>query len=251
MAINRYNTAGAIINKASKELGLGTVADPYSSADPNFERLVEMLNSIGLMLLDETDWEHLIRDYSFVTVTNQTPYDLPADYHRMVDQTGWNRTTSFELNGQMSPQLWQARRAQTTTTVFPEFRLTTNQILLAPFNAVIGGETVAFEFVSRAWVRSSASGLGNGNTLGTSGADSCAVSGDYPLYEPLLLQHALKWYWKRDIGADTTTAEEDYIRTLDRVKSRHRGTAALPIAPGPGWGGDRLINGSNLPDGNW
>ena len=230
---SRYKTAGQIINAAAKELGIGTAVDPFSSASVDFQQLVQMLNSVGLDLADAIDWEHLIREYTFVTVTNQTPYDLPADFMRMVDGTFWDRTSQMRVDGPLSDAEWQARAATPGSTVYVSYRLTTNQILLAPKDTVPGSHTLAFELRSRAWVRAAGTGLGNGNTLGTAAGaqDEAVVIGDYVLFDPLLMQYALKLAWKRDKGFDTTTAESDYLRVLEGAKGRTRAADVLSVAP--------------------
>lgn len=248
MAVQRYRTAGDIVNRAAKELGLGTEADPFSSANPDFQKLTQMLTSVGLELADFYEWEHLIREHTFTTVTNQTPYDLPEDFLQMIDQTVWNRTMSQPLAGSLSPQVWQYNKSSQAAGIFAEFRLRTNQIYIGPPDGVQGDQTIAFEYKSRSWVRPAAAGLGNGDSLGPSGADSCDVTGDWPLFDPLLLQYGIKLMWKKDGGFDTTTAEADFMRALNAAQGRTTGTAVLPVTPVTGGGG--LIGPSNLPYGS-
>lgn len=245
MAANRYKTAGAIVNAAAKELGLGTQTDPFASPDANFQKLVQMLNSLGLELCDTYTWQHLLREYTFVTTANQTPYDLPSDFNGLVEHTAWNRTQQMTLGEPLTEETWAHRASTPGASAFIEFRLTTNQILLAPINAVPGSQTIAFEMKSRSWVRPAASGLGNGNSLGTTGTDECLVTGDYPLFEPLLLQYGIKLAWKKDGGFDTTTAEADFLRVLANAQARTKAAAHLYLTPqrtGP------LIGLHNLPD---
>lgn len=234
MAVQRYKTAGEIINAAAKELGLGAAADPYSSSDVNFQQLTQMLDSVGTELLDHYEWEHLKREHTFTTVLNQSEYDLPADFLSLYEQTAWNRTQQLPLIGPISPEVWQTMVATATAQVSQIYRVRTNQIWIGPPGNIPAAETIAFEYKSRAWVRPAASGLGNGDTLGSTGQDRCVVTGDFPLFEPLLLQYGVKLMFKKDKGFDTTTAEADFMRVLGAAQNRSGGAASiLPIAPAP------------------
>lgn len=233
MAVERYKTASYIVLKAGRELGLGTVTDPYSSGDDNWLQLTQMLNSIGRELADTYVWEHLIREHSFQTVEDQSAYDLPADFLSIVDDTAWNRTAQQPLLGPLTAQEWQQLQVSgLTTTPTLGFRLSQNQIMLAPTDSVPAGQTITFELRSLAWVRTSAQGIGNGNTLGTNGSDECVAPGDYPLFDPLVLQYALKLWWKKDRGFETGAAEADFVRTLENAKGRGRGARAVTVGGG-------------------
>lgn len=231
MAVARYKTAGAVINKAARELGLPTAVDPYASIDPNMRQLTEHLNTLGLGLLDAYDWEQLMRTHTFSTVGGQTAYDLPSDYHKTRDETQWDLTGKTPLIGPLSPQAWQSRVAQVSGPAHLEFRLTTNQILISPVGAVPAGQSISFEFKSRAWVRSANSTLGNGNTLGESGADECSATGDWPLYDPLVLHYGLKFLWRAGKGFATQANLADFVRALEDAKGRCRGAKSLSMAP--------------------
>lgn len=245
MAVERYKTAGDIILGAGRELGLGEVADPFSSSDDNWMQLVQMLTSIGRELADTYVWENLVREHTFSTVGGQSAYDLPADFLAVLDDTLWNRTAQQPLLGPLNAQEWQQLQVSgLTVTPTLGYRLSANQIMLAPAASVPAAHTIALEMKSLAWARTAAQGVGNGNTLGVSGADECVATGDYPLFDPLLLHFALKLWWKKDKGFDTGAASADFIRVLENAKGRARGARALTVG-----GGRRsaFISDRNLP----
>jgi hypothetical protein len=232
MAVARYKTAGLLINAAARELGLPVATDPFASSDPNMRQLCQHLNTLGLGLLDAYDWEHLMRTHSFATIAGQTAYDLPDDYHKTRDETQWNVTAKTPLAGPLSPQAWQQRVATgNTSPSYLEFRLTTNQILFTSSGVTVGGDTVTFEYKSRAWVRPSSAGLGNGNTLGTEGADEVVAVGDYPLFDPLVLHFGLKLLWRAGKQFNTETNLADFVRALEDAKGRSKGAKSLSMAP--------------------
>ncbi len=108
----------------------------------------------------------------------------------------------------------------------------TNQVWVGPPGVVAEGDTIAFEYKSRAWVRPAASGLGNGDTLGVDGQSECIVIGDYPLFDPLLLQYGIKLMFKKEKGFDTTTAEADFLRAMNGAQQRaSAGAPAICLTP--------------------
>jgi hypothetical protein len=75
--------------------------------------------------------------------------------------------------------------------------------------------------------------------------DAPSAFSDQVLFDHLLVVRALKLAWKKDGGFDTASAQEDYDKTLERVKGN------LSSAPRLSLVGrslrDRLIDTSNLP----
>ena len=152
-----WATVGEVINDAAVELGLGTVADAFGSSDSNVQQLLSVLKSGGRDLVHEYQWPHLQKEYLFTTVAGQFYYPLPSDFHEMIDQTGWNRTTRLPLGGPISPQEWQYLSARLSGVVFTVlFRPQQQMIHLYPANGQLtGGLVVAYEYISSSWVAQS------------------------------------------------------------------------------------------------
>ncbi len=245
MALARYKTAGEVLNRAGRKLGLDEVTDPVASTDPEWKRLKRLLDEVGQELAEDYEWTHLLVEKTIVGDGATTTYDLPADFLDMVPQSGWNRAVQVPMQGPLSPQVWQYRKAATPQPVYAEFRLDVNQIRFTP--AIANAQTVAFEYKSRAWVRPAASGLGNGNTLSTAGADEVSVTGDFVLYDPLLVHRMLVLAWREDNGMRTDHAQAAATRSLDRAKERSAPGAVLDLT------GRRRRNlpEANIPDGSW
>ena len=245
MAVSRYATAGTIIRAAARKIGLQDATDPYASTDPDYVRLTALLDEVGKELAETHEWSNLLVEHPGIVGDGATvDWDLPSDFLDMVEQTGWNRTSQRPLRGSMSPQLWQYRKAVSLNPIYAEFRLDQNVVRILP--AIPTGETVKFEYRSRAWVRPAASGLGNGNTLGTTGADSCVVTGDWVLFDPVLAQRALELAWKEESGFDTSAAQSSFQRSLDRAEERTEGAPVLRLSNRRR--SVRLIDITNLPD---
>lgn len=150
-----FDTAANIVNDAAVEVGLGSVADPFTSQDANFVQLCRLLKSCGRELVQARNWTYLRKEHTFTTVVNKPIYALPADFLRMYDQTGWNRTNRLPLGGPLSPQEWQYLKARLVGVVFTVlFRPMNRTINLYPDNPTPAGYVIAFEYGSAYWVQS-------------------------------------------------------------------------------------------------
>lgn len=157
----RYATAGEIINRAARELGLQPVADPFASSDPNFLQLIGLLTSIGQELAMQHEWPQLIAEKVITTIAGKSDYELPQDFLEMVNQTGWNRSTRLPVGGPLSPSEWQYLKAALTGVVFNVLFRTSKinssggafaeamRLYPTPGSA---GIQIAFEYRSRNWV---------------------------------------------------------------------------------------------------
>jgi hypothetical protein len=235
-----YSTAGALINRAAVQCGLATVVDPYSSVDPDFLRLTELLTTVGEELSQHVK-AHLERVYTITTAASALSYDLPSSFLEMVDVTGWDRTNESPLLGPISATTEQALVASgTTSTVSIPFRIQGNVITFAV--APTDGLTLALKYVSSYWVQSDAAGS----------PDKAAptVTGDYVLFDPLLVVRALKYQFQTAKGMDNAVALAEYLDRLGYAKMKSTGARILSMAGGGG-GATRWISNFNIPDGSW
>lgn len=238
----QFDTAGNVIRDAGVELGLlsgGYIDDPYSSTNENVLLLLRLLKSLGQELVLEREWSWLLREHTFSTSDDVTTYPLPADFRRMVNQSGWNRTTRFPLAGPLSPQEWQYTKGYGTNfSVSILFRPWQQLFQVNPTGDVPAGETIAYEYVSSYWVQPT------GETSAT--LEAPTEQGDTLLFPRLLLVRGVKLAFLRARGFDTTSAEADYMRTLEAESGADSPASVLPLD-----GGHldiRRIDTDNLPD---
>jgi hypothetical protein len=204
-----FDTAANIINDAAVEIGLNPVADPFAAYDGNFIQLARLLRSCGRELVQSRDWTYLRKEHAFTTVQGTSAYDLPSDFLRMYDQSGWNRTNRLPLGGPLSPQEWQYLKARLVGVVFTVlFRPMNRQIHLYPDVNTPGGYAIAFEYGSSYWVSSPAAPT-------VLSSDKPTENDSIIWFDPLLMVRALKLAFLKAKGLDTTAAEQDYAITLN------------------------------------
>lgn len=240
----QYDTVANIVGDVATELGLGTIVVDFASGDPNVLQLLKLLTTVGRGLMLRYPWLQQKTDYSFVT-TSATVYNLPADFSAYVNQTGWNRSTRQPLVT-LSPQQWEMMKAVLANSSFPVFfrpgfasaatGLPTLELMATP----TAGQTIAFEYTSRLWVRPA----GASPTF----LDAPTATTDTIRFDSQLATRALRTAWLEAKGFDSTAARQDYEEMLEAVRSANVQAAPVLSLNGAGSGYNRLLDGSNVPD---
>lgn len=257
MSIGRYKTVGDILAQVGTEVGLGTTVDPFASSNAVWKRLVAYLTTVGQVLAATYDWPHLTAEAVLTkaggvwtlptgwTDAGNDRLNVPPDFDHMIPGTHWDRTNQALTGGPLNAQLWQYRQAASVTSLWAEYRMNTNQLWLSP--TPLGDRTIAFEYGSRAWVRSAAGGLGNGNTLGSAagGWDTPEATGDWILYPAPVVVAALILEWKKKTGQNTAQAQKDFDEIITTFLGKTpravlsldgRGTTPHSLVPDTGYG---------------
>lgn len=243
MAREWYDTVANIVGDATVELGLKStaIADPYGSTDPNILQLLALLKSLGQDLVRDHPWQALETTHTFATVSGTAAYDPPAGFGRMRNQTEWDRTGQTPLLGPVSGVGWQLLKAQTSTgTVEFLMRVFNDQLNLHPTPTSI--KTIAFEYISRYWVRATASSAPD--------KEAPTVASDVIHLDRRMVVAGLKWKWKREKGFDSAAADQDFRDAYGRAQSMDGSAPTLDtVSPQLHFG--RMLDQSNMPDTNY
>jgi hypothetical protein len=237
-----YGTAGDIVNDAAVEAGIDPDPDPYASTNPNFVQLCRLLKTLGRDLVHRLDWTHLQKEFTFTTVQGQSIYPLPSDFHHLLEQSGWNRTTRFPLGGPASPQEWQYLSSRLVGIVFRTiFRRQQGQFYIYPpasVGSVPGNQDIAFDYLSSWWVQP----LGQQQPT----QDAPSLSNDTLYFDPLLLVRGLKaaFLAAKDLPG-VATARAEFEETLSWIAGDDANARLLNMTGGVGF--DPLISNANLP----
>jgi hypothetical protein len=217
-----WKTVAELVSDVALEEGIAQapIVDPYGSADPNILQLTALLKSAGRSVVRERAWSHLQRELVFQTVAGQPSYGLPSDFREMVPQSGWDRTTLYQLGGPIGAEVWQLAQAiHIVGSVYPFIRFAGGQISFTPTPTSV--QTIAFEYRSWFWVRPSA------GTDPTSDAPTAAT--DILCFDGALMVCALKLAWEKAKRFDTATAQADYDRALAAAMNEDSAAPEIPI----------------------
>lgn len=231
-----------IVQNACDRLSLARPSMVVTSTDLQVRQLFGLLNEgAGAMAKrGEPGWQSLTAEWTFVTVADpvQTNTPIPPDFLKFIPNSGFNRTTNRPITGPLTSQQWQQLQARPAlATYYLVFRERQGSFLMGP-ETPPAGETIAYEYVSSYWAKSSA---GVAKAQFTSDDDTSYLDEE-------LLTLDLKWRWKAakglDYGEDMITAEREIMKAL----GSDGGSTALNIG-GPG--SIDLMERLNIPEGNW
>lgn len=81
-----------------------------SSTSDTAKLVFSAVRDATVIVKEATNWQKLIKNYSFNTVPNQVAYNLPNDIEdtKIIPDTFWNATSRFQLNGPLIWSEWQA-----------------------------------------------------------------------------------------------------------------------------------------------
>ncbi len=220
MPVATLINANSILNRVAAEIGVAPLSDPYGSQDPTFTQLKYLLNTAGEELAMAYPWELLQRQHEFTTQIGDTgDYDLPADFFYMMNQTGWERSSSVPLGGPLSPQDWQMLQAQSAdVSIYASFRVTEGLFKLWPQPPAVG-LNIAYEYITTDWVS-------DGN-ITPAYKPAVTVGTDVPLFDRTLITRYLKLKILEAKGMPTQKAQDDFNQTFSFLTGLDQGAQIL------------------------
>lgn len=198
-----HDTALNVLNDALLELGLvsAAVSTPYLSNDANVILMRSLLKAMGRRWARTFQWGDLQKTHTFATVNGTASYDLPADFHRLLPSTEWNRTTEQRLLGPLMAQGWQVLQSTSAVAgITYWYRKVGNKIHVYP--TPTAAETLAYEYQSTYWV------MPSGETTPTS--DAPTTHTDTLWFDGPLLVAGLKLEWRLSKRLDVGSEQERF-----------------------------------------
>lgn len=214
-----------------------------TSTDLQVLQMLELLKEAAEDLadygIDDSCWQALQREHTFVTVAQeeQTNTPIPADFGRFITGTFYDRTSQRQLAGPLSPAQYQQQQARPVLLQpYLTFRERDGALLITPSPAA--GDTIAYEYVSSYYAVSSA---GVAKREFTSDDDTTYLDEE-------LLKKSLRWRWKQAKGLDYGEDMATFERATAAKFASDGGMPVLSIgAPAPRPQPELL----NIPQGSW
>ena len=213
----------SIIHDVSGRLSLPIPSVVAGSSDKQVVQLLALANEEGRSLAGRHPWQALVEEQTFTTTASPAQgAALPADLDRFIPNSFFNRSTRRPMTGPITPRQWQWILAQPAlSTACLAFRERTGQFLIAPTPPA--GETIAYEYISTHWARSS----------GGAAQAAFLADGDVALLDEELIGLGLRWRFLRAKGLDYSEEMSSYERELEQAVARDGGSTALTLAPQP------------------
>jgi hypothetical protein len=224
-----------LVRQMAFEVGIAAPIQVTTSQDPQIQQIYAILSRFGRDLSRDYVWNELDKEYLLSTVNGQANYNLPTDWLRQIENTEWDRTNRWPLNGPKSPQEWQNFKSG-IVYAGPRlrFRIAGGQIQLNPTPTSVA--TLSMEYVSSYWVRDSV-----GTPKATFTADT-----DTTVFDESLMVEGLKLRWNKAKGF--AYDDKAYNDLLMKCQGQNKSAPTLLLSQG---GGSILLSTANIPDGSW
>jgi hypothetical protein len=233
---DRFITAGEVVRRVLAIQGLPKIENVSSSNDATARQMWALLTECGQELLDKSDWETLVRTYTFTTGTG-VEYPMPPDIQRFLNETGWNNTSRFPLAGPVGRQVWRMLQARQLGGTTMRLQYVIEGDKLKFYFAPNPAQSISIDYISRGWIQDA--------TSATTFKDKPDVDADIVLYQPDLMVAMLRTRWRETKGFDTSASEARYRAALTSAKINDRPARDLDMASRAS---GNLISVGNLPD---
>jgi hypothetical protein len=195
-----------IIQDTTDRLGIIRPSSVVGSSDPQVRQLLALANQEGKELARRHNWTALINEKTFTaTLAAAQTSAIPTDYDRMIAGSFWNRTTSWQVRGPVSAQLWQRLQTGLTTLADQAFRIRGGTLYITP--TPTAADSMAYEYVSTYWCS---------NSDGSTERVAWAADDDVGLLNEELMGLGVVWRFLRAKGFDYSEAfrtyEEQFVR---------------------------------------
>jgi hypothetical protein len=168
-------------------------------------------------------------------IAEQDAYSVPADFLGMVDQSQWDRSNKWAMQGPLECQEWQSLRSGISPSgIQTRFRVWKGKIYIDPAPSSV--VTLSFEYISSYFISTAG---------GVSQADFVADT-DYCLIDEDLIELDTIWRFKRMKGLDYQEEYNTAQKAIDRDRGRLISGRILNLSSRKG--SYPFIGYNNIPD---
>lgn len=224
-----------LVQGAALRVGIAKPTVVAAATDQGVQQLLEFAQEEGRQLARFGDWRALRKEKTFTTVAAETQTDtpIPTDLGGFIDETMWNRNRRERVYGPVSPQQWQAWKAQSTFPVTDTFCLRGSAWLQQPIP--VAGQVIAFEYRSSHWCQSS----------GGTSQEAWAADTDTGILSERLMGLGLVWRYKQARGLDWEADYEKYTFEVHQALAADQPRRILSM------GDHSMRYGFTVPEGSW
>ena len=231
----------SICANVAKAVGAQTPTAIIGSSDQTAQRLFQAIKQECNFLVRRFNWSALRREATITTVASTASYALESDFHRILDDTAWDRTNHWSMGGSATAGEWQFFKSATATRPVTRrrFRLMwdpvskAREVFIDPTPSDVA--TLVYEYVSNQYCQA---------TGGGALKSEWSVDTDVPLLDDDLIELGVKYRYLRARGQPYADEHNDYRRALLVAIGNDRPARTVNLAGSE-------TRAFQLPDGNF
>lgn len=226
----------SVVQEAADLLSIPRPEFVAGNTDQQVRQLFAIANEEGKNLAGSYDWQVMREQHTFTTVAaaDQTSA-VPADLDRFISNSFFNRTTRRSVIGPITPQQWQAIQAQPQLNrVFLAFVQRHGSFLVTP--TPTAGETIAYEYISTNWCRSSA----------LVPQSKYLIDSDVAYLDEDLIVLGIRWRFLKSKGLEYGEDFQTYESEKRQKQARDGGNSEISMT-----GDGEYVLSPNIPEGSF
>jgi hypothetical protein len=238
-SLQKLDTIFEEVKQACLQLSLPPPTGVYDSQDENAQLMGSVANLAGIMVSEAFEWQQLRKPFVASGDGSRKTWDLPADFSRFVDDTGWSSAIRRPVVV-LDPKQWAAISSwmSQSFTINPACRIVADQLVF--MSAPPAGDQITFEYIDANWVIDA--------DAPTTMKAKANKNGDIPRFDWLLMVLAIKLKWLEQKGMNTVAVQADFNDRLLQLTQRNQMAQTLTLS-GPVPGSFRYLdNYANTPD---
>lgn len=226
----------SVVQEAADLLSIPRPLFVAGNTDQQVRQLFAIANEEGKNLAGSYDWQVMREQYTFTTVAQDDQTSaVPADWDRFIANSFFNRTTRRSVIGPITPQQWQAIKAQPQLNrVFLAFVQRRGNFLVTP--TPTAGETIAYEYISKNWCHSSANVP----------QSRYIIDSDEAYLDEDLIILGIRWRFLKSKGLEYAEDFQTYESEKRQKQARDGGNSEISTT-----GDDEYILSPNIPSGSF
>lgn len=234
-----YATILQSVQDACTQLNLAKPTGVYDSRDENAILMGSVANLIGPMIQDSFLWQQFRFEFELTGDASRSAWDLPANFDRFVDNTGWSHAKRRPVIV-INEQQWAGIKSWLSQSFYinPACRIFNDQLQFMTPPGL--NEKITFEYFSRNWVIDADNQTIRKNRL--------SKNGDIPMHDDRLFMLALKIKWLENKGMSTAGPQQDFNERFIEITSRNQMSGIMSLNGGTINGFRYLDNYWNSPD---
>ena len=174
-----------------------------NTGDPDAVGLLTAAKATGRELARKYSWQALITPSTFATVAGTSQYAIPADFQRFVNDTFYNVSQFWQLNGPLLPSAWAfLNRGLAPTTYLYDFTVRGNFINLQPVPSSV--QTIGYDYYTKQY----------STTPGGTAQDNWLTDDDLPRLYPDLFVLGVRYRFRRYKELPYADDKQDYYDAI-------------------------------------
>jgi len=226
----------SMVEAAADEIGTGNrPTSVIANTAPDVQKYLRLLHKVGNRLRVVFAWQALTEERTFTATSGELQTSaLPTDFDRFVKETFWDRTNVNLVSGPVGATEWQGMKATNYgDTANRKVRHRGNALHILP--AMSGGESMAFEYVSKNWIDTNQDGVGDTSVF--------EADDDTTLLDEELLTLGLIFEFLETEGLPANKAAVEYEQRFNQLVRNDQPNAKVLVA-GDIFGGGRHFSGA-------